>query len=140
MCVVAEGEGTNQCSTDSDCQTPPPTCPTDCGQPASRISDGKGGYISCDATAACPVSVPTEAPSTNPGGPGDGLGCATHDCSGNKVGGGSSTQAVLGASTGPQVLGLSTTSGEESFLPQWLQLFGALTSGGLGLIFFKKNG
>lgn len=95
----------------------------------------------------CPTPTPAPivaAPSTNTGGPGDGLsdnlGCSTHDCSGNQVGGGSSTQTVLGAATGPQVLGLSYTSGEESFLPQLLQLFGALTSGGLGLVFFKKNG
>jgi len=86
-----------------------------------------------------PTPTPTETQTSNPGGPGDGLGCATHDCSGNQVGGGSTTQAVLGASTGPTVLGLSYTSGEESFLPQLLQLFGALTSGGLGLVFFKKN-
>jgi hypothetical protein len=46
----------------------------------------------------------------------------------------------LGAATGPQVLGLSTTGGEESFLPQLIQIFGAITSGGLGFIFLKKNG
>jgi hypothetical protein len=54
--------------------------------------------------------------------------------------GASTGPQVLGASTGPQVLGLSTTSGEESFLPQLIQLLGAITSGGLGLVFFKKNG
>jgi hypothetical protein len=49
---------------------------------------------------------------------------------------------VVGGTGGPiqAVLGLSTTSGEESFLPQLIQLFGSLTSAGLGLIFFKKNG
>jgi len=73
------------------------------------------------------------------GGPGDGrsdnLGCGSHDCSNHP----SAQGQVLGASTGPQVLGLSTTSGEESFLPQLMQILGAITSGGLGLVFFKKN-
>ena len=86
----------------------------------------------------------TTAPSTNSGGPfDDGLGCAHHDCSGNQIGGPVSTpttQQVLGASTGPQVLGLSTTSGEENYLLQIIQAAGTLFSGGLGLIFFKKNG
>jgi hypothetical protein len=88
-----------------------------------------------------PTATPTPTQSSNPGGPGDGrsdgLGCGSHDCSSHP----SAPQAqVLGAATGPQVLGLSTTSGEESFLPQLIQIFTALTSGGLGFIFLKKNG
>ncbi len=62
-----------------------------------------------------PTVVPSNGGSTS-GGPGDGLGCATHDCSGNQVGGGNS-QAVLGASTGPTqaVLGASTFAGTGTF-------------------------
>lgn len=98
----------------------------------------------CITPTPTATPTPTQAPSNNNGGgSGDGqsdnLGCSTHDCSGNQTAQSSTTQAVLGASTGPQVLGLSTTSGEESVIPQLLQLFGALTSGGLGLVFFKKN-
>ncbi|HSD98560.1 MAG TPA: hypothetical protein VLB73_02565 [Patescibacteria group bacterium] len=49
-----------------------------------------------------PTNTPSNGGGSNDGG--DGLGCATHDCSGNHVGGGSSSssqpiQAVLGAST-----------------------------------------
>jgi hypothetical protein len=53
----------------------------------------------------------TSTPPSNPGGPGDGLGCANHDCSGNQIGGGGgapSGGAVLGISTGPAALGLAT--------------------------------
>lgn len=32
-------------------------CPTSCGHEASRVPDGKGGYISCDATPACETDV-----------------------------------------------------------------------------------
>jgi len=87
-----------------------------------------------------PTVTPTTAPS-NPGGSGgsgvsDGRSDGLSSCP-------SCTQApqgqVLGASVGPQVLGLSYTSGEESVLPQLLQIFGALTSAGFGLIFLKKN-
>jgi hypothetical protein len=88
-----------------------------------------------------PTPEVTQAPSNNGGGSSggdgksDGLGCGSHDCSGNPQ---PSSQAVLGASTGPQVLGLSTTSGEENYLLQIFQALGALTSAGLGLAFFKK--
>jgi len=95
------------------------------------------------ANGACVTPTPTQAPSNNGGnggGPGDGrsdgLGCGSHDCSGNPQ---PSSQAVLGAATGPQVLGLSTTGGEENFIPQLLQILAAATAGGLGLVFFKKN-
>ena len=82
-----------------------------------------------------PTPTPTQTP--NVGGPGDersdGLGCASHDCSNQPQG------QVLGASTGPAVLGLSTTSGEESALPL-VQLFAAFTSSVVGFKFLKKNG
>jgi len=95
-----------------------------------------------DGQCVTPTVTPTPTPTpTNPGGPGDGLSDGRSD-------GGSScpecTKApqgqVLGASTGPMkaVLGLSTTSGEESALPL-LQFLGALTSGLVGFKFFKKN-
>jgi hypothetical protein len=105
MCIVVAGEGTNQCSTNSDCQTPSET-PT-----------------------PTPTPTPTTTPS-NPGGPGDGrsdnLGCGSHDCS-------SHPSAPQG-----QVLGLSSTSGEENYLLQIVQALGALTSVGLGFVFLKK--
>jgi len=49
---------------------------------------------------------------------------------------------TVGGTGGPiqAVLGLSTTSGEENSLLQFVQLFGALTFAGLGFVFFKKNG
>jgi len=89
MCVIVAGEGANQCTIDSDCQTPTAT-PTPTPTPT-------------------PTITPTPTPS-NPGGPGDGrtdsLGCqhASDNC-----GGSSPSQAVLGTST-KAVLGLSTTS------------------------------
>jgi len=66
-------------------------------------------------------------------------GCMPGDPIGPATVGGTGGPEVLGASTGPQVLGLSTTSGEESALPQILQIFGVLTSVGLGFVFLKKN-
>lgn len=87
--------------------------------------------------------TPTTTQSNNPGGSdgkSDGLGCANHDCSNHPTSSSSSQGQVLGASTGPQVLGLSATSGGENYLLQIIQLIGAFASGGLGLIFFKKNG
>lgn len=131
-CIKVEGIGESTCTTRDDCKkvTPTPT-PTPSITPTPTIDPCANG--------GCVTPTPT---SSNSGGPGDGLsdnlGCSTHDCSGNKVGGGN--QAVLGASTGPQVLGLSTTSGEENYLLQFAQIFGALISSGLGLAFFKKNG
>jgi hypothetical protein len=109
------------CSTSTP--TPTPTCtPTPTVTPTVTPTE---------------IPTPTTTPS-NPGGPGDNksdnLGCSVRDCSNHP----SAQPQVLGAST-KAVLGLSTTSGEENFLPQLIQLFGAITSGGLGLVFFKKN-
>lgn len=76
---------------------------------------------SCVAPTATPTATVAQSSTggSNSGGPGDGLGCATHDCSGNQVGGPSTsnTQAVLGASTGPtqDVLGASTFAGTGTF-------------------------
>jgi hypothetical protein len=76
----------------------------------------------------------------NPGGSGDGksdnLGCGSHDCSNHP----STTQAVLGASTGPTqaVLGLSSTGGENELL-KLAQVLGTFVFSGLGLAFFKKS-
>ena len=93
------------------------------------------------ANGACVTPVPTTPPSTNSGGPGDGrsdnLGCGSHDCSGNQVGGGS--QAVLGASTGPRVLGLSTTSGDTNSLLAFGQLSLAFILSLAGFSLFRKN-
>jgi hypothetical protein len=108
-----EGAGENSCNTSDDCiqeVTPTPT----------------------------PTPEVTPTPS-NPGGPGDNksdnLGCSVNDCSNHP----SAQPQVLGAST-KAVLGLSTTSGEENYLLQVILATGALVSGGLGFIFFKKNG
>ncbi len=84
-----------------------------------------------------PTVVPTNTPSI--GGPGDGKSDGRSD--GKSDGRSSFPQTggqVLGASTGPQVLGLSTTSGGNT-IPQLAQLFGALISGITGFTFFKKN-
>ena len=89
------------------------------------------------ASTPTPTPTPTQAPPiySSPYSPpgSDGLGCATHDCSGNPQGG-----QVLGASTGPQVLGLSTTSGNDNSLPL-TQLFAALALSLTGFTFLKKN-
>ena len=78
--------------------------------------------------------TPTTAPSTNTSGGGDGRSDGRSD-------GLSSCPSCTQAPSGPikAVLGLSYTGGEESLLPQLFQIFGALTSAGLGFIFFKKN-
>lgn len=78
--------------------------------------------------------TPTPTQTPNVGGPGDGrsdgLGCGSHDCSQGQV---------LGASTGPAVLGLSTTSSGGNGLLGFVQLFGALALSFSGFSFFKKN-
>ncbi len=127
----------------TNCTTPTATpTPTVTPTPTPSPTIDPCANNACATPTPTATPAPTASPSTNTGGPGDGLGCGSHDCSGNVVGGGATpptTQAVLGASTGPQVLGLSTTSGEENVLPQLIQILGALTSGGLGLFFFKKK-
>jgi hypothetical protein len=84
--------------------------------------------------------TPTQIPS-NPGGPGDGKSDGRSDgrSSCPECTQAPATAAVLGASTGPAVLGLSTTSGEESVMLQLAQILGALVSAGAGFTFFKKN-
>lgn len=92
-------------------------------------------------TVITPTPTPTQTP--NVGGPGDGLsdgrsdglGCASRDCSGNPA----PKQEVLGASTGPAVLGLSTTSSDNNSLLEFAQLFGALILSTTAFKFFKKN-
>lgn len=128
------GSSTQSCNTQA-CD-PAGTCPTACGQQASTVPDGKGGTIACSATAACVTPTPTSG-QTPPGGPGDGLsdgGSSCPDCTKPH----NTTQSVLGASTGPQVLGLSTTSGEENAVLPLVQLFAALTSGMFGFKLLKK--
>jgi len=64
-------------------------CPTQCGQPASEVNDGKGGKKQCDATKECEISgtpspsptpsptqtpVPTPTPTDSPVGGGDNGG------------------------------------------------------------------
>lgn len=85
-------------------------------------------------------STPTPTPS-NPGGPGDGLSDGRSDgrSSCPECTQAPKSAAVLGASIGPAVLGLSTTSGEQNIVLQLVQLFGALASGIAGYTFFKKN-
>lgn len=91
--------------------------------------------------ASTPTPTPTPGatnPPSNPGGPGDGRSDGLSSCPSCTQAPQGPTQAVLGASTGPAVLGLSTTSGEEGAMPL-IQIFGAFLSAGLGLRFFKKN-
>ena len=83
-----------------------------------------------------PTPTATETPS-NPGGPGDGLGCGSHDCSTHPAT--SSQGQVLGASTGPQVLGLSTTSGESETALSFIQLISAFGFTSLGFGLFRKH-
>lgn len=110
-----------------------------CGTPTPTPTIDPCADNQCATPTPTPTPTATETPSNPGGGPGDGksdnLGCSTHDCSGNPA---PSQGQVLGASTGPQVLGLSTTSGEQSALPL-LQMFGALVSGLVGFKLFKKN-
>jgi large repetitive protein len=56
-----------------------------------------------------PGTFTISAPPSNPGGPGDNLGCGSHDCSGGTGGGGGAPSggAVLGVSTGPTFAGLT---------------------------------
>jgi hypothetical protein len=108
VCSKVEGDGEDRCDTSDDCNQEVTPTPS---------------------VTPTPTPTPTTTPS-NPGGPGDGksdnLGCGSHDCS-------SHPSAPQG-----QVLGLSTTSGEENYLLQIVQALGALTSAGLGFAFFKK--
>lgn len=126
VCAKVEGTGDNTCSSDWDCKskiTPTPS-------------------VTPTVTPSV-TPTPTQAPSnnTNTGGPGDGrsdnLGCSTHDCSGNVVG--SPSQAVLGASTGPQVLGLSYTSGNEVPFTAIAQLILASLLSISGFTLLRKN-
>jgi len=93
---------------------PAGTCPTACGQEASRVPDGNGGYISCDATPACVV--------TSPSCTGDqhldasGQNCVNWSPSGPAPRNDEGNGQVLGASTtSGQVLGASTMAGTGSF-------------------------
>lgn len=110
ICEITEGPGQDSCN------------------PENEGSD-------CIVT---PTPTVTPEPTTPPAGHGDGLSDGRSSCPSCTQAPSSGTQAVLGASTGPAVLGLSTTSGEENYLAIFAQLFGALTSAGLGFKFFKK--
>jgi hypothetical protein len=140
QCVKVWSSGESTCDKSDDCKAVVTATPT----PEPTVTP----IITQTVTP-----TPTQAPSNggNPGGPGDGKsdgrsdgGSSCPSCTqapqGQVLGASTGpTQAVLGASTGPAVLGLSTTSGEESALPGLFQIFGALTSAGLGFAFFKKN-
>jgi len=123
--------------------TPTPTStPTPTATPTPTLTPSPTATPTPSATPVVTLA-PTQAP--NLGGPGDGrsdgLGCGSHDCSGNKVGGGTPQGQVLGASTGPTqaVLGLSTTSGDNNNLFTFFQLLGSLIMASTGFMFFKKN-
>jgi hypothetical protein len=127
--------------------TPTPTSTPDC----DRDFDGSNpnGDDQCLTPTPSPIvtvtptvtPTPTPVPSNNNGGGSDGKSDGRSDGRSSCP---SCTQTpqgqVLGASTGPQVLGLSNTGGEENILLQFVQLFGALTFAGLGFTLFKKNG
>jgi hypothetical protein len=85
-----------------------------------------------------PIADPTESPKIDAGSDGrsDGLGCGSHDCNTQKT----VQRQVLSASTGPQVLGLSTTSGDANIFLTFAQLIGALVMTATGYKFFRKNG
>ena len=134
--TVPNGEGgTKVCNATAACESAG-VCPTTCGQPASTVPNGDGGTINCEATAACATPTPV---TTNTGGPGDGrsdnLGCGSHDCSNHP----STSGQVLGASTGPQVLGLSTTSGDSTTVLSLIQLAAAFGFISLGAGLFRKH-
>lgn len=167
QCVRYNGIGNNTCDNDDEnaCQQTPvncigswsnnSTCSLTCGggvlqqvftitTPASNggtacaynNGDTRWGETSCN-TNSCSVTPTPTSGQTPPGGPGDGLsdgGSSCPDCTKPH----NSTQSVLGASTGPQVLGLSTTSGEENAVLPLVQLFAALTSGMFGFKLLKK--
>lgn len=137
-----------------ECVTPTPT-PTPSGSPTPTPSGSPTPTPSGSPTptpSGSPTPTPTPTPEVTPtptptstqtpgiGGPGDGssdnLGCGSHDCSGNTV---SSQGQVLGASTGPQVLGLSTTSGESETALPFIQLVSAFGFTSLGFGLFRKH-
>lgn len=81
-----------------------------------------------------PVVTPTDVP--NPGGPGDGLGCATHDCSSHPAPS-TPTQAVLGAST--SVLGLSNTGSGDAGQKEAALFIASLALLAAGSVILRKN-
>ncbi len=95
------------------------------------------GYLAYNAHYTCSSNNP------NSGGPGDGLGCATHDCSGNQVGGPSSSGntdnedktgffdtvttgvvTVLGTATDPKTSGIDLTKSICATCLWWPMLLG----------------
>lgn len=102
-------------------------------------------YMAYNSTYSCLTANPTPPPSVGDGGGSgsgdglnDGLGCASHDCS-NQGG-------VLGASTEPQVLGISTSIGDVlglastggNFIPFILAIVGTIVLSA-GLVLNKKS-
>lgn len=106
-CALVEGSGDNTCESNQDCEETTPT-------PTITIT-------------------PTETPS-NPGGPGDGLGCAVRDCSSHPTPQGQ----VLGAST-QAVLGLSSTSSSDASTNEAILLLGSVLMLTSGFAFLKRN-
>jgi hypothetical protein len=112
-----------KCPTTTPTVTPTPTqevtvTPTPTTDPGTTTSNGGGSDGKSDGRS-------------------DGLGCGSHDCSGNSTS--NPSQAVLGASTGPGVLGMSTTSGDENNILSLIQVLGSLIMGFTGFKFFRKN-
>lgn len=119
-----EDEDDNDDDEDCDeCSTPEPTVspsPTPSPTPTPSLSPTPEPTQTPDPTA-----TPTPAPTENPGrggpsggpdggdGRSDGLGCGSHDCSGNTLLASVLQGEVLGISTGPAVLGLSFTGSED---------------------------
>lgn len=106
----------------------PTTIPTVTSAPTATPTQSPTATPTTVPTATVTPVDPTATPTPirNGGGSngGDGLGCATHDCSGNQVGGGSST-AVLGAST-QSVLGASTMAETGGFTDGVMNIFSSL--------------
>lgn len=128
---------TNAIPTPSVTLTPTPTIPQGCAQdcdetPTPTITPECDG--DCPPEEATPTPTLTPTPS-NPGGPGDGLSDGRSD-------GRSSTPSqgqVLGASTGPAVLGLSTTGSGTSLPLETIKFLSAIILSATGFKLFKRN-
>lgn len=124
------GDHAGACEGVSPTVTPTPTV-----EPCDEEEEDCEEVSPTPTATPTPSVTPTETPS-NPGGPGDGLGCASHDCSGNQVGG--PTQAVLGTST-KAVLGLSSTASSDATQKEAMIFLGSIAMLASGIVLLRKN-
>lgn len=137
-CTIVDGEGSNTCSSDNNCGEEAQHYA--CERNSCVLVEGEGtdscdpqDENACAETTPTLTPTPTETPS-NPGGPGDGLGCATHDCSSHPAPQGQ----VLGAST-KAVLGLSSTSSSDASTREAILLLGSVLMLTTGFAFLRRN-